>query len=47
MSFIKKKVIIGLTGKYCSGKTTIEKIISKIYNFFIIDVDKIGHWALE
>ena len=47
MSFIKKKVIIGLTGKFCSGKTTVEKILNEDHNFFIIDVDKIGHWALE
>ena len=47
MNYIKEKVIIGLTGKYCSGKSTVEKILNKNHNFFIIDVDKIGHWALE
>jgi dephospho-CoA kinase len=40
------KKIIGLTGLYCSGKTTCEKILQSEYGFHIIDVDKIGHLAL-
>ncbi|MCK4796667.1 MAG: dephospho-CoA kinase [Spirochaetes bacterium] len=39
--------IIGLTGLYCSGKSTIAKILKDKYGFFIIDIDKIGHQALE
>ena len=41
------KTVIGLTGLYCSGKSTIEKILESDYNFFVIDVDKIGHLVLE
>jgi dephospho-CoA kinase len=41
------KLVIGLTGLYCSGKSTVEKILKNDFGFFIIDVDKIGHWALE
>jgi len=41
------KLIIGLTGYFCSGKSTAESIFQKDYDFSIIDVDKIGHRALE
>lgn len=41
------KLIVGLTGYYCSGKSLVEKILKEKYNFFIIDVDKEGHIALE
>ncbi len=41
------KIVIGLTGHYCSGKSTVEKILKNEHDFYIIDVDKIGHWALE
>lgn len=41
------KIILGLTGYYCSGKTSVEEVLKEKHNFFIIDVDKIGHWALE
>ncbi len=37
--------IIGLTGPYCSGKSTVQKILEK-KGFETIDVDKIGHHAL-
>ena len=39
--------IIGLTGLFCSGKSTFEKIINEEFNYFIIDLDKIGHIALN
>jgi dephospho-CoA kinase len=39
------KNIIGLTGLYCSGKSTAQKIFEE-NNFTIIDVDKIGHQVL-
>jgi dephospho-CoA kinase len=42
-----KKMIIGLTGLYCSGKSTAEKLLKDKYDFLIIDVDKIGHQVLE
>jgi dephospho-CoA kinase len=41
------KTILGLTGFYCSGKSTVEKYLKEKYGFFIIDVDKLGHEALE
>lgn len=37
---------IGLTGLFCSGKSTVESILKKEYGFYVIDVDKIGHLAL-
>lgn len=41
------KVVLGLTGYYCSGKSAVEKIIAENYNFLTIDVDKLGHEVLE
>lgn len=38
-------MIIGLTGKYCAGKTSAAKILEK-KDFFIINVDKVGHQVL-
>ena len=40
-------MIIGLTGVYCSGKSTVENILKNKHHFFVIDVDKTGHLALE
>ena len=39
-------MVIGVTGIYCSGKNYVSRIISE-YGFKIIDVDEIGHLALE
>lgn len=39
-------MVIGLTGFYCSGKSTVDKILSGCENIFVIDVDKLGHQAL-
>ena len=39
-------MIIGLTGKYCSGKSSIAEEFEK-KGFFIIEVDKLGHSALK
>lgn len=39
-------MIIGVTGKYCSGKNIVSYILQK-YGFIEIDVDKIGHRVLE
>lgn len=41
------KNIIGLTGKYCSGKSSVEKLLINKFGFFSIDVDLIGHKVLE
>ncbi len=42
-----KKYVLGIFGKTGSGKSTIAKILSERYNFYHIDVDKIGHKILE
>jgi len=41
------KTILGLTGVYCSGKSTFDKLLIENFGFFSIDVDKIGHIVLE
>ena len=38
-------MVIGLTGKYCSGKNAAESIMTE-YGYPSIDVDKLGHLAL-
>lgn len=39
-------IVLGLTGKYCSGKSVIAFELEK-QGFYHIDVDKLGHFALE
>ena len=39
-------MIIGLTGKYCSGKSSIAEEFEK-KGFYPIEVDKLGHAALK
>lgn len=39
--------IIGITGKSGSGKTTIASMIAKKINGIHLDIDKIGHEALQ
>ena len=39
-------MIIGIAGKYCSGKNVIAGFIRE-YGFMVIDVDAIGHTVLE
>jgi len=41
-----KRIILGLTGDFGSGKTTVAKIF-KSYGFRVIDADKISHQALK
>lgn len=41
------KTILGLTGYYCSGKSAVGEILKDKFGFYTIDVDKIGHIALE
>lgn len=40
-------MIIGLTGFYCSGKSTAERYLKEDFGFYVIDMDKIGHKAHE
>ncbi|MCL1959148.1 MAG: dephospho-CoA kinase [Spirochaetes bacterium] len=39
-------MLIGLTGKYCSGKNHIASILEK-KGLLVLDVDKLGYHALE
>jgi dephospho-CoA kinase len=39
-------MLIGLTGKYCAGKNYAAGILEK-HGFPVLDVDKLGHAALE
>lgn len=39
-------MLLGITGKYCAGKSTISTILQD-KGFTHIDVDKLGHQALE
>ena len=38
-------MIVGLTGFYCSGKSTAERYLKEDFDFYVIDMDKIGHKA--
>ena len=38
-------MIVGLTGFYCSGKSTAERYLKEDFGFYVIDMDKIGHKA--
>ncbi len=38
-------MVVGICGKYCSGKNAVERIL-KEQGFFAIDVDLLGHQAL-
>lgn len=38
-------MIIGLTGFYCGGKSTVEHYLKEDFGFHVIDMDKIGHKA--
>lgn len=38
-------MIIGLTGKSCSGKDTVASLLDD--NFKVVDVDRLGHVSLE
>ncbi len=39
-------MVIGVTGNYCSGKNIVSKYLEEL-GFSVVDVDKIGHEALE
>lgn len=38
--------VIGLTGKFCSGKSTVAKALASRQGVCVIDVDALGHAAL-
>jgi len=40
-------MVIGVTGKVGSGKTTVSTILTRKYGAVVVDVDKIGHEILE
>ena len=42
----KKRVVVGIVGKYCSGKNVLAGVLAE-YGYLVIDVDKIGHEVLE
>jgi dephospho-CoA kinase len=42
----KGRLLLGLTGLYCAGKNFVGKIFEK-KGFAVLDVDKLGHVALE
>lgn len=39
--------LVGIVGRVGSGKSTVASILAENYGFIHIDVDKIGHTALE
>ena len=39
-------LIIGITGQFCAGKSTVAKILSRRLKAEIVDADKIGHSVL-
>jgi len=39
-------MVLGITGKYCAGKSTVAAIV-ETHGFFQIEVDHLGHIALE
>jgi dephospho-CoA kinase len=39
-------MVVGITGNYCSGKSVACRVFEE-YGFRIIDVDRLGHEALE
>jgi dephospho-CoA kinase len=39
--------VFGLTGYYCSGKSSVRTILENEYNFYAVDVDSVGHRALK
>jgi len=40
-------MILGITGQFASGKSTVARIIAKLCRAVIIDADKIGHLVLS
>ena len=44
---MKKRLVVGLTGSFGSGKTTVTKILKKLGAKKILSADKLAHEALE
>ncbi|WPX07588.1 dephospho-CoA kinase [Anaerocellum danielii] len=44
---MRQNRVLGITGKICSGKSTISNILAQSYGFKVIDVDKVYHAILE
>lgn len=42
----KKRIILGLTGSFCSGKSTVAKIFGSL-GAQVIDADRIAHWLIK
>ncbi len=39
-------IVIGVTGKYCAGKSTVSEILGE-HGYVQIDVDRLGHESLQ
>lgn len=39
--------VIGVTGQFCSGKSTVARMLAKQLNAAVVDADRIGHRVLE
>jgi dephospho-CoA kinase len=39
-------MVVGISGKYCAGKSTVADLLETEWGFRQIDVDKLGHEAL-
>lgn len=46
MRSISTRAVLGVAGKYCSGKNALTAILVKL-GFHVIDLDQIGHHVLE
>ena len=44
---MRQNRVLGITGKICSGKSTISSILAQSYGFKVVDVDKEYHTLLE
>jgi dephospho-CoA kinase len=40
-------MIVGISGKYCAGKSTVSELLEDEWGYHQIDVDRLGHRALE
>lgn len=40
-------MVVGVSGKYCAGKSTVADLLEAEWGFLQIDVDALGHQALE
>lgn len=40
-------MVVGISGKYCAGKSTVAALLAREWDFLEIDVDRLGHDALR